>query len=114
MNLGPVVLTFTTTRQSKCSQGPDNPKDVYTAKRVHFPGVWIRAEQFNALSTRYEYLLTLLACETTVDGMVDAGRTLQGQVVQMHCRENDYKHKYSITAGQLIYSGTVGQRAVFV
>lgn len=76
--------TFTSTGQSESRQGTHYAKHFDAANCVNFAGIWIRSQQLDTLSTRYENLLCLLSRKVTVDGMVNTGSSLQSQVVQMH------------------------------
>ena len=78
------TLTFRPSRQSEGHQRAHHAEHLVREQRVHLACVRVRSEQLEYLASRHDDLLLLRAGEVAVDGVRDAGPSLQGQVVQKH------------------------------
>ena len=73
-----------TTSQAETDHAADNGKSVTTANGGHLARIGIGLQYFNYGAPRNGDLLLLLARVIAMDGMVDVGRLLQRQIVQLH------------------------------
>lgn len=79
-----MLLTFISAQQPEGHQRSNHTERLHRQQCVHFAGVRIGAQQFEALAARDQHLLRLGAGEAAVHRMRDGRRTLQRQIVQIH------------------------------